>query len=118
LNRLAPWQRNVIALARGITLKASGKMKWVANIEVHGVRPEDSSVYSLCPIPADSESDAARYAALTVAQAMFGTDGDASYVNQTAKPGVYMATVGVYVGHGVTHGQSAEILVREYHGVH
>jgi hypothetical protein len=108
----------MIALARGITLKASGRMKWVANINVHGATPEASSVYSLCPIPADSESDAARYAALTVSQAMFGKAGDASYVNQTAKPGVYMATVGVYMGNGVTHGQSAEILVRQYHGVY
>jgi hypothetical protein len=108
----------MIALARGITLKASGKMKWTANINVHGATPEESSVYSLCPIPADSESDAARYAALTVARAMFGAEGDASYVNQTAKPGVYMATVGVYIGQGVTRGQSAKILIREYHGVY
>jgi hypothetical protein len=109
---LAPWQRNVIALARGITLKASGQMKWSANVNVHGVTPEDSSIYSVNAIDADSESDAAREVANTVAQAMFGAEGVASFINQTAMQGVYMATVGVYVGHGVTRGQDARIVLR------
>jgi hypothetical protein len=107
----------MIALAHGVTLKASGKMKWTANVNVHDIKSEDSSVYSLS-IEADSESDAARDAARSVAHAMFGAAGEASFINQTAKPGVYMATIGVYIGQGVTRGPSAEILVREYHGVY
>jgi hypothetical protein len=114
---LAPWQRNVIALARGITLKASGKMKWTANVDVSGITPEDSTIYSLCPIEADREVDAATAAALSVGMALFGSKAQVGFVNQQNTPSVYAATVGEYQGAGVTQGRSLRILIREYHGV-
>jgi hypothetical protein len=112
----------MIALAHGITLKASGKMKWTANVDVYGVTPEDSTVYSLCPIEADSESDAARFAAKSVAEAIYGTpSAEAGFVNQSppeAGSTVYMAHVGLYQGNGSSAGRSLRILIREYHGVY
>jgi hypothetical protein len=116
MNRLAPWQRINIALARGILLKASGTMKWTANIQVFGVTPDDGSPLSIFPIEADTEIDAARSAAKSTALALFGREGEAGFVNQT-EPHLYMATVGVYFGGGIGRGRSAQILIREYHGV-
>jgi hypothetical protein len=107
----------MIALARGITLKASGRMKWTANINVHGVTPGDSTIYSINSITADSASDAAREVANTVAQAMFGSEAEASFVNQTDEH-VFTAHVGVYAGGGVTAGRSLRIVLHEYHGVY
>jgi hypothetical protein len=118
MNRLAPWQRNMIALARGVTLKASGKMKWTANVDVSGVTPEDSTIYSLHPIEADREIDAATAAALSVGAALFGSKAQVGFVNLQNTPSVYAATVGEYQGAGVTRGRSLRILIREYHGVY
>jgi hypothetical protein len=115
MNRLAPWQRNMIALARGITLKASGKMKWTANVDVHGATPQDSTVFGVFPIEADNEIDAARNAARSVAEALYGSGAIEGFINQI-EPHLYAATVGVYVGGGLTRGRSAQILIREYHG--
>ena len=112
---LAPWRRNIVALALGVTLKASGTMKWTANVQVFGVTPEDGSPLSIFPIEADSESDAARSAAKSTALALFGKHGEAGFVNQN-DPHLYMATVGVYAGGGLSRGRSAQILIREYHG--
>jgi hypothetical protein len=115
---LAPWQRNVIALARGITLKASGQMKWSANIEVHGVTPQDSTIYSLFPIEADDQYQAARSAALSVAKAIYGPRGDAAWSFERREgDNFYVINIGLYEGAGVTRGRSCEVLVREYHGV-
>ena len=113
---LAPWQRNVIALARGITLKASGQMKWIANINVHGVTPENGAPLSIFPILADSQIDAARAAATSAAKAFFGPAGEAGFVNQT-EPNLFMATIGVYAGGGLTRGRSAQVAISEYRGV-
>jgi hypothetical protein len=116
MTHLAPWQRNMVALACGITLKASGKMKWTANVDVHGVKPQDSTIFGIFPIEADSEIDAARLAAKSAAEALFGKEGEAGFINQTDLSHVYMATVGVYFGGGLSRGRSAQILIREYHG--
>ena len=90
-------------------------MKWTANIDVQGATPKDSTVYSICPLEADSESDAARVAATNVARALYGVVAEPSFVNDIGSH-VYMANVGVYVGEGVTRGKSLRILIREYHG--
>jgi hypothetical protein len=114
----------MIALACGITLKASGKMKWIANVEVHGATPEESTLYSICPIEGDSESDAARYAAKNVAEAIYGPSAEPSFINQVnlfapaREPHAYMAHVGLYQGKGVTAGRSLRIVIREYRGVY
>jgi hypothetical protein len=117
LNRLAPWQRNMIALARGITLKASGKMKWTANIDIHGVTPEDSTVFGVFPIEADDQYQAARSAALSVAKAIYGPRGDVAWSFERKEgENFYVISIGTYEGQGVTRGRSCDILVREYHG--
>jgi len=96
-------------------MKASGNMKWTANVDVHGVTPQDNTCFGIFPIEADSESDAARSAAKSTALALFGKHGEAGFVNQS-EPHLYMATVGVYAGGGLSRGRSAQILIREYHG--
>jgi hypothetical protein len=116
LNRLAPWQRINIAMARGVLLKASGTMKWTANVDVHGVTPQDSAFYSLFPIEADSATDAARSAAQSIASALYGSWASPSFINEI-EPQLFMANVGVYQGGGVTAGRSLRILIRQYHGV-
>ena len=90
-------------------------MKWTANVQVFGVTPEDGSPLSIFPIEADSGIDAARSAANSTALALFGEGGQSGFVNQV-EPDLYMATVGVYAGGGLSRGRSAQILIREYHG--
>lgn len=115
---LASWQRNMIALALGVKLSPSGKMKWTANIDVHGATPEDSAVYSFHPIEADLEIEAAQAAALSVATALYGGKAQVGFVNPQEQRGLYMATVGEYYGAGVTNGRSLKIIIRKYHGVY
>lgn len=105
----------MIALAHGVTLKASGKMKWIANVEVHGVTPEDGTPLSIFPILADNRIEAARSAANSAALALFGPQGEAGFVNET-EPNTFMTTMGVYAGGGLSRGRSASILIREYRG--
>lgn len=113
--RLAPWQRNVIALARGILLRPSGKMKWIANIRVLAAKGSEREDWGVYPIEADSEIDAARSGAMSVAKALYGAEAQVGFVNPTDPP-LYMATVGLYQGEGVTKGKSLSVLVREYNG--
>lgn len=115
-NRLAPWQRNMIALTHGITLKPSGKMKWVANIDVLAAEAQDTNCFSIFPIDADSEIDAARAAALNIAKVLFGEEADIGFVAPCPEKNLYVVTCGLYQGHGLTRGKSLSVLVHEYKG--
>ena len=108
--RLAPWRRIAIALARGILLQPSGDMKWTANVRVFGVTPQEAQTFNLIAFTADSEADAARFAAEASARRVYGEEGSASFVNHTDAP-LYMASIGYYDGRGVTRGRSVEILI-------
>jgi hypothetical protein len=117
MERLAPWQRNMIALAHGILLKASGNMKWMANVDVLAARAEDAFNYSLFPIEADLEMEAAQEAARSVARALYGDDGEIGFVAPSIDPNRYVATCGLYQGNGLTRGRSLAIHIQEYRGV-
>ena len=108
--RLAPWQRINIALARGILLQPSGNMKWTASVTVFGVTPQQAQTFNLIDFAADSEADAARFAAEASARRVYGEEGSASFVNHTDAP-LYMASIGYYDGHGVTRGRTISILL-------
>lgn len=116
MERFAPWHRNMIALARGIRLKASGTMKWIANIDVMAARAEDATNYSLFPIEADLEIEAAQEAARSVAKALYGNDGEIGFVSPSVDPKLYVATCGLYQGNGLTRGRSLTIHIQEYEG--
>lgn len=112
IQRLAPWQRINIALARGILLKASGSMKWTAHITVFGVTPQETQKFNFVT-DADSEADAAGAAALGSAKRVYGEEGTSSFINATNAP-LYMASIGYYDGRGVTRGRSIEMLLTRY----
>jgi hypothetical protein len=117
MKRFAPWQRNMIALAHGILLRASGNMKWMANIDVLAAAPNDAEVYSLFPIEADLEMEAAQLAALSVAKALYGDKAEIGFVAPQSEPKLYTATCGLYQGNGLTRGRSLSIHVQEYRGI-
>lgn len=110
---IAPWRRIMIAMARGVLLKPSGTMKWIANVTVFSTTPLTGQQFNLIDFAADSEIDAARFAAEASAKRVYGNEGSVSFVNQTNGP-LYMATIGFYDGHGITRGRSVEILIRRY----
>jgi hypothetical protein len=116
MKRLAPWQRNMIALAHGVILKPSGQMKWIANIVVEAPTPESSTDYGLFPIEADSEGDAARSAAYTIAKELYGEHASVGFM-QSDGENFFRASIGTYVGGGIIQGTSLSILIREYQGV-
>jgi hypothetical protein len=105
----------MIALARGILLKPSGKMKWTANCVVLGPTPQASEDIGLVAFDADTEFDAARFAAQQIAKAKFGKYGEAGFVHPH-KPPVYLATIGEFEGYSAMRGVSLSILIREYRG--
>jgi hypothetical protein len=115
MQRLAPWQRNMIALARGITLKASGRMKWIANVDVLAATTQEAANYSMFPIEADFEMEAAQSAALSVAKELYGETAQVGFVTPK-DAGFYHATCGLYQGHGLTKGRSLSIEIMEYRG--
>lgn len=107
----------MIALARGLLLKPSGKMKWIANVDVHAAEAEDTDCFSLFPIEADDEYQAARTAAGVVARALYGPSGEVSWsFDSREKDGGWIMNVGVYQGRGVTRGGSVTVKVDEYRG--
>lgn len=114
---IEPWRRNMIAMAHGIILKPSGKMKWIANVTVFSVTPKAGQMFSVFPLEADCAIDAARSAASLAAQRVYGQMGSAGFVNQTEAPYIFMATIGLSDMRGVVKGQSAEIMIREYRGL-
>ena len=118
--RLAPWQRINIALARGILLQPSGNMKWTASVTVFGVTPQQAQTFNLIDFAADSEADAARFAAEASAKRIYGDEGSSgfinnikTFINNTEAP-LYIASIGYYDGRGVTRGRSISILIRRY----
>lgn len=113
MQRLAPWQRIMVAMARGLLLKPSGQMKWTAHVEVFGVTPQESQMFDLIGFDADSESDAAQVAAEASAIRVYGIEGTRSKVDVTHSP-LYIASIGYYDGKGVTRGRSIEMLILRY----
>ena len=104
-------------MARGLLLQPSGNMKWTANVTVFGVTPQEIQTFNLIDFAADSETDAARFAAEASAKRVYGEEGSSSFVNHShADASLYMASIGYYdVRHGsVTRGRSIEILICRY----
>lgn len=87
-------------------------MKWSAHVTVFGAAPQETQKFSWMG-DADSESDAARFAAEASAKRVYGDEGTMSFVNETHKP-LYMASIGYYDGRGVTRGRSIEMLILRY----
>lgn len=103
----------MVAMARGLLLKPSGQMKWTAHVKVFGVTPQETQTFNLIGFDADSEGDAAQFAAEASAKRLYGDEGTRSFVNPTDSP-LYMASIGYYDGHGVTRGRSIEMLILRY----
>ena len=111
---MTPYQRLVIALARGILVKPKNNMKYVANVHQLGAHPVYAADFSYFPIEAEHELDAARITANAIAKT-FWPNGEAGFVQQQ-RGGSFMASIGV-CENGVRRGVTLEILIREYHGV-
>ena len=106
----------MIALSRGVILKPSGKMKWIANVVVEMPRPIARADYSLFPIEADSEGDAARNAVQSVAKVLYGEHASVGFMNAVEGDNFFRANIGEYIGGGIIKGTSLSILIREYRG--
>ena len=89
-------------------------MNWIANVFVNDIRYGET--FNIFPFPADSEADAARWAADAAAKKLFGEYGQSTFVNQIADQPLYKANVGLYQGAGVTKGKSLSILIRKWSG--
>ena len=113
--RLPPWRRINIALARGLLLQPSGNMKWTANVTVFGVTPQQAQTFNLINFAADNEADAARLAAEASAKRVYGDEGSVSFVNAT-DTSLYTASIGYYDGRGVTRGRSISMLIHSMTG--
>ena len=88
-------------------------MKWTANVTVFSITPQERQTFNLIDFAADSEPDAARFAAEAGAKRVYGEEGSVSFVNSIDAP-LYMASIGYYDRHGVTRGRSIQILIRPY----
>lgn len=112
-HRFAPWQRIVIAMARGILLKPSGKMKWTAHVTALAARPQEVETFNLISYDADSEADAARWASDAAAKRLYGDAGTTTFMETTDAP-LYVTSIGLYEGRGVTRGRGLKILILPY----
>lgn len=100
------------ALRYGITLRPSGEMKWTAHVDTYTVRKQDSQSFNLIGFDADSEADAARFAAEASAKRLYGEQGVASFIHINDAP-LYRASIGYY-HNGVTMGSTISILILRY----
>lgn len=116
---LPVWKRNMIALQTGLAIRRSETMKeWTANITKVAATMWASDRWSLFPLKAKDEADAARQAAEIIAKSMYGKQWFVSYVQRQAN-NLHMAAIGTYEqseGYGRTEGVTLEILIREYAG--
>lgn len=113
---LEAWQRNMIALARGLVIKPRKQVRYIANVTKLAATPQGAQHMSLFPLEAENELGAARVAAEGCAKAIYGDDADvfASFVQQQEN-NLFLASVG-QCRNGVTTGCTLSILIREYAG--
>ena len=106
-------QRLVVAIRHGVMVKRSDTMKYTADVTPLGVVANRGREFTLTPIEAAHEMDAARQAAAIAATELYGPTGQASFVNSRG-PGLFLASIGLYHRHalgGVTNGSSVSIKV-------
>lgn len=90
-------------------------MKWTANVELRSPTLRHSDVFNLIDFPADSEADAARFAAEASAQRVYGLKGGAGKIEAKHAP-LYVAAIGVW-DNLTLRGCTASILIRKYEPV-
>lgn len=92
-------------------------MKWQANVTAFTTTPQTGTSYSLFPIEADNEPEAARSAAGAVARMLYQRDeASTGFVNRIDDH-VYRVTIGIVRHLGGINGHTLEIFVSEYRGV-
>lgn len=113
---LAAWQRNMIALARGVLIKPSKTVKYTANVTKLAATRRGSQYMSLFPIEAENELAAAAAAAAGCAKAIYGDDANVQrgFIQQQ-ETNLFLASIG-QCRNGVTTGCTLSILIREYSG--
>lgn len=111
---LTSHQRLVVAMRHGVLVKSERTMKWTADVVHLNLREVADRQFSVTPIEAVNEMDAAREAARIAAQQAYGELGTPSFVNGRG-PGLFLACIGLQqssaIG-GVTRGSSVSIKVR------
>ena len=88
-------------------------MQWMANVLVLGEELPGGRRFAIWPIDADSEGDAASFAARQVAKELYGPEGEVGFVAPQVEPGQYIVTSGLYQGNGLTRGRSLTIKVEQ-----
>lgn len=90
-------------------------MQWTANVELRSPTLRHSDVFNLIAFAADSEADAARFAAEASAKKVYGDNGAAGAINCLHAP-LYRAAIGVR-DNFTLRGCTASILIRKYEPV-
>ena len=113
---LSAFERIRAAVKFGLIIKPSGNMRWIANVTVLYTFPSQYRDMNLFPIPADSEIDAARWAAEKCAVVLYKNNPNVSCVQPVEGNNLFKASIGDY-HNGVTRGCSLSILIRAYEPV-
>lgn len=88
-------------------------MKWTAHVTALAARPRDAQEFNIIGFAADSEGDAARIASNISAKRLYGDEGITTFIETKHAP-LYITSIGLYDGKGVTRGRSLRILLLEY----
>ena len=92
---MTPYERLVIALRHGVLVKRSKQMRYAADVVHQSVRPHDDDRFTVVPVEAGTELEAARRVAEIAAVRRYEEDGSVGYVSPGLGDGWYRASVGV-----------------------
>jgi hypothetical protein len=91
---MTPHERLIIALRHGVLVRRKATMRYAADVTHHSVRPHDDDRFTVVPIEAATEIEAARKVAEIAAVRRYEEDGSVGYLSPAMGGGWFRASIG------------------------
>jgi hypothetical protein len=91
---MTPHERLIIALRHGVLVRRKATMRYAADVVHQSVRPHDDDRFTVVPIEAATEIEAARKVAEIAAVRRYDEGGNVGYLSPTGVDGWFRAAIG------------------------